>query len=280
MERASAAWWAPSPARATNKHRPAPYRLLTDSPLQLPHHHNIVATALLATMVLYYMLYAALAGSAAYVGQMLSPRMLVYKLRIGGLPRLSRSHKGGYKLALSAGVELTNDNLVDLDVHAIAFDFYSPYGRGGSALRHLGTVQNAPSSSKAVSTIADSTSLSSRPFWSVSGQSLFRTKSLVNLSLKVGPFIKSLWRLTRQMLRHGFIEMPTTGVAHVKAASSSNYTAMPITLSIVCDNRVDLSWTGLAITGKSCEMKNIYPGWNDLDQMASTMRQLQLSGAS
>lgn len=260
-------------------------------------------------MVLYYMMYAALVGSVAYMGQMLSPKMLVYKLRIGGLPGIARSPRGGYNLALSAGVELMNDNLLDLDIHAISFDFYAPPGKSKDDFIYLGTVQNPPNEHSTIPTSTTAsvknsiTSLSrsnddkalqlidqqhtppppQQPFWSVSSQSQFRTRSRMHLTtLRLRSVLRSLGRFFGQLLRHGgsIHNMPTSGVAHV-SVRHSNYTAAFMTLSVRCENRLDVRWYGaVEITGQSCAMQSMVPGWSDLESLALRMREQQQVGVS
>jgi hypothetical protein len=92
----------------------------------------------------------------------------------------------------------------------------------------------------------------------------------------------------------GFFSMivPTSGVAHIKASSSSSSAVtatsatagvaaaavvpgIPFTVSIVCDNLVDI-WN-MQILGYECVLKQLHPGWLDLDEAVESLREHALT---
>jgi hypothetical protein len=230
------------------------------------------------TMVYFYMLFAALAGSAVYIGHKLSPKMLVYRLRIRPFPSIVRSKRPGqlFQLAVSAHVELYNENLIHLDIHALSFDFYVRNQQ--DQLRHLGSVFDTfPSAAnKNVTSMSPSilsTSSSTTALWSLSAQTHFTTRTKLAVALRPWRALQSTWGLMRQLLRDGHLQMTTTGVAHIGAAAAQNCTALPFTITITCDNRVDLRLNGLVdILGKDCAMKQMTHGWLDLSETAALLR--------
>jgi hypothetical protein len=256
-------------------------------------------------MVYIYMMFAALAGSAVYIGQKLSPKMLIYRLQIRPFPpsivRSSRTRK--FHLAVSANVELYNENLIHLDVHALSFDFYVRNHQ--DRLRHLGSVFDTfPSGyATAAATVADQ-HLPHRPYnnstttttssssssssssstttalvsWSLPALSHFTTRTKLAVALRPWRALQSTWRLVRQLIRYGHLELKTTGVAHVRAAAAQNYTSVPLTITISCDNRVDLKLNGVVdVLGRDCAMQQMAPGWLDLAETAAQLRRTMMA---
>jgi hypothetical protein len=231
-------------------------------------------------MVLLYVLFAALAGSAVYLGQKLSPKMLVYRLRVRPLPTLAKSKTGTFQLAVSSHVELYNENLLHIDIHAIIFDFYTRNQQ--DQMRHLGsvfdtfqlandrpdTVHHHNHNGSTIDTLA---------MWPLPAQSHFSTRTKLVVSLRPWRALSSTWRLMKQLLRHGYLEMPTTGVAHIRVAAAQNYSALSFTISISCENRVHLGIRGLDILGRDCAMKQVAPGWLDLLQSAEELRNASIA---
>jgi hypothetical protein len=266
----------------------------------LPDQHNKTVRRSGVRMVYIYMMFAAMAGSAVYIGQKLSPKMLIYRLQIRPFPpsivRSSRTRK--LHLAVSANVELYNENLIHLDVHALSFDFYVRNHQ--DQLRHLGSVfdtfpggsataadQQLPhrpydnsttttsSSSSSSSSSSTTTALVS---WSLPALSHFTTRTKLAVALRPWRTIQSTWRLVRQLIRYGHLELKTTGVAHVRAAAAQNYTSVPLTITISCDNRVDLKLNGVVdVLGRDCAMQQMAPGWLDLTETAAQLRRTMMA---
>jgi hypothetical protein len=61
--------------------------------------------------------------------------------------------------------------------------------------------------------------------------------------------------------------MLASGVAHVQSALG-----LPLTLGIVCDNSLRITWRPFHITGRYCEVKSIAMGWKDLIQNSAALR--------
>lgn len=231
---------------------------LTTSPIAKPRNN---------TMVLYYFLFAALAGSAVYLSKQLSPKMLIYRLRVRPIPTIVKTKSGRFKVALEAKVNLFNENLLHLDVHAISFDIYMPNHNQKEHLRHLASVHDTDYVHLVSEENRNSTAL-----WSVPAQSHFNTTTKMGLSIRPWATVRSTWRLFQQLIGSGHLELPTTGVAHIRATAAQNYSALPFTITIACDNRVNLRLGGVEILGRDCVMKQMTPGWLDLLETAEQLR--------
>lgn len=221
-------------------------------------------------MVLYYFLFAALAGSAVYLGKQLSPKMLIYRMRIHPLPTIVKTKSGRFQVALAADVDLYNENLLHLDVHAINFDVYMTNHQ--HQLRHLASVHDTDYVHLVSEGNRNSTAL-----WSVPAQSHFKTTTKMGLVVRPWATFQSTWRLMLQMIAMGHLELPTTGAAHIRATAAQNYSALPFTITLSCDNRVNMRLGGVEILGRDCVMNQMTPGWLDLLETAEQLRNVSIT---
>lgn len=134
--------------------------------------------------------------------------------------------------------------------------------------------------------------------WSIEARSNFTTTTTMYISLNLSALVRSLAQLAvRWWHGSGRLTLPTTGVAHIRAVSSSrrfhqsaNYNPKnkranhqktkvtqaallqaPLTVSIICDNLVD-TWN-MQVVGTECTLYNMVPGWLDLNQAAAAVRE-------
>lgn len=250
----------------------------------------------------------ALAGSALIVQHIAKPRLPIYKLQIRGLPVLTKSAATGeWTTAVTTGVELFNANFMHLDVHALSFDLFAERtdDKGRQVLRHVGSLRDKHqhqttvitgtppnenhssalprplATSKQTSSLEGAAPLrkgKSPVMWSIDARSDFTTTTTLYLSMNVSALLRSLAQLAYQWWsRSGRLTLPSTGVAHIRAAvvRSSNATqplpsSLPLTVSIICDNLLD-TWQ-LRVTGTKCVMHQVVPGWSDLPKAAASVR--------
>jgi hypothetical protein len=232
-------------------------------------------------------------GSALVVNHFGSPRLPVYRLQVLDFPAL-KWIRGELKTLLRTDVSLHNDNYVQIDVHALSFDvFYSDWS---GDLTHIGSVQDKhqiaelqlapPTTTTRTSSLSSATAValpqtnkksnkkkksrvrpSKLPLWRIQPRANFSITDDLYLAPSLQQMMRTLPSMIVGLWRGGGFQMvvPTTGVAHIKASSSA-----PFTVSIVCDNMVD-TWN-MQILGFECALKQLYPGWLDLDQAVESLR--------
>lgn len=235
-----------------------------------------------------------LGGSTLVVQTFVKPRLPVYRLQVLDFPAL-KWIRGELKTLLRTDVSLRNDNYVQIDVHALSFDvFYSDWS---GDLMHIGSVQDknqiaelqllAPKTSSSLSSSATAVARpetnknknkkkgkqksritpSKLPLWKIQPRANFSITDDLYLAPLVQQMMFTLPSMIIGLWRGGGTKMvvPTTGVAHIKAGQSA-----PFTVSIVCDNMVD-TWN-MQILGFECALKQLYPGWLDLEQAVASLR--------
>jgi hypothetical protein len=224
-----------------------------------------------------------LGGSTLVVQKFVKPRLPIYRLQVQNLPSL-KWIRGELKTLLRTDVSLHNDNYVQIDVHALSFDvFYSDWS---GDLTHIGSVQDKnqiaelqlalPTTTSATATaVAHKTkkkkksrvSPSKVPLWKIQPRANFSITDDLYLAPSLQQMIRTLPSMMIGLWRGGgtSLVVPTTGVAHIKASSSA-----PFTVSIVCDNLVD-TWS-MQILGFECALKQLHPGWLDLEQAVESLR--------
>jgi hypothetical protein len=225
-----------------------------------------------------------LGGSTLVLQQFVKPRLPIYRLQVQNFPVL-KWIRGELKTKLRTVVQLHNDNYVQIDVHALSFDvFYSDWS---GALTHIGSVQDKNQivqlalpptttlSSPSATAIATKTNKKKKscilpskvPLWKIGPRANFSITDDLYLAPSIQQMIRTLPSLLVGLWRGGgaSLVVPTTGVAHIKASSSA-----PFTVSIVCDNLVD-TWS-MQILGFECALKQLHPGWLDLEQAVESLR--------
>jgi hypothetical protein len=234
-----------------------------------------------------------LGGSTLVVNQLVKPRLPIYRLQVLDFPAL-KWIRGELKTLLRTDVSLHNDNYVQIDVHALSFDvFYSDWS---GDLTHIGSVQDkhqiAEMQLASATTTTKTSSLSSAkavarpdtnkskkknkksrispsklPLWKIHPRANFSITDELYLAPSLQQMMRTLPSMIIGLWRGGGTQLvvPTTGVAHIKASSSA-----PFTVSIVCDNMVD-TWN-MQILGFECALKQLHPGWLDLEQAVETLR--------
>jgi hypothetical protein len=227
-------------------------------------------------------------GSTLVLQQFVKPRLPIYRLQVQNLPVLQWI-RGALHAKLRTDVQLHNDNYVQIDVHALSFDaFYSDWS---GDLTHIGSVQDkhqifqlalptttttttssAPSSATAVAPQTNKKKKSSilpskLPLWKIQPRANFTITDDLYLAPSIQQMIRTLPSMLVGLWRGGGFSLvvPTTGVAPIKASSSA-----PFTVSIVCDNLVD-TWS-MEILGFECALKQLHPGWLDLEQAVESLR--------
>jgi hypothetical protein len=243
-----------------------------------------------------------LGGSTLVLQQFVKPRLPIYKLRVLDFPALQWI-RGCLHTRLRTDVSLHNDNYVQIDVHALSFDvFYSDWS---GDLTHIGSIQDKhqigqlqlahqqlPATTSTTRTTTPSFAMavaapetirkqkkskekkkssrvlpSKEPLWQIQPRANFSITDDLYLAPSIRQMLCTLPSLIRGLWRGGGTSLivPTTGVAHIKASSSA-----PFTVSIVCDNLVD-TWS-MQILGFDCALRQLHPGWLDLEQAVESLR--------
>lgn len=207
-------------------------------------------------MALPALVYILAAASVALLGKtFFNPKMMNYHMTLG-LPMLTYT-ENEWKLFVNADIDLVNSNLLHLDVHKLHFDFYSQH-------RHIGHA-------------VDSSNQPQQAVWSVAAQSRVQKTTGLYMRLRSWNVLQSLADILLQYWNLGHIVVPTTGVAHIKAAPHNATFKSPLTLSMTCDNRLDVSlWSGIAITGVACDIQGMEAGWSNLQDSTLRIRERTL----
>lgn len=213
--------------------------------------------------------------TAMVVRNCVKPRLPAYSIRIFDHSFL---HFGTSRLAakLQTQVKLKNENLINVDIHAINFDFYYEGLEGN--LNHLGTVRDVETAkpafvtpnpaSPSTETGADGEKEEKRrrrpALWRIKSRSEFMANDEIYLHANLGALLRSTGHLVSHWIRgKGRLVIPTVGVAHIRAST-------PWTITMVCDNMVD-TWS-LHVEGLECSLLGLKTGWTDLETAAAKLR--------
>jgi hypothetical protein len=202
--------------------------------------------------------WVALTASSGLLVQYFSkPRLPTYSLQIQSLPWIEWILGEGMFTRLLTRVDLRNENFVQIDVHGLVFDMF--YMNWDGELKHVGLVQDRHL--VRVDTSASSPSSfswwkSPKPIWQIPPRADFTSTAELYIACFLSRFYGTITRLVWSIwVGGGSLILPTTGVAFIKANSQ-----MPLTVSIVCDNRFD-TWT-LQVQGVECVLHQLNPGWS------------------
>jgi hypothetical protein len=205
----------------------------------------------------------ALAASSLVVQYVVKPRLPVYTIAVRGLP-LPQWIQGQLQTRLTTQISLHNDNFVQIDVYALSFDLF--YMDWDGQLAHIGNVRDQ----NQVVMRSNATKTLSEPVWRILPRHDFSITDYLYSTVHPWPIVKTLSRLLWSVWQgSGSLLLPTTGVAHIKASK-----AAPVTVTIVCDNRVDVF--SLHVYGLDCVLKDLKPGWTNLTLTAATLRSYAL----
>jgi len=235
-------------------------------------------------------------GIAAFLGlfaqQLVKPRLPVYHLRLRGVPLVTWLSGAGVAAKARAAVTMHNDNYLSMDVYGLAFDVYCAENWENGTLQRVGRLRDAQlalmeseyysgsdDDGKNGSNITRSgtkppfmdTRNPPPPIWQIGPRQEFASDNELYVELFGTRVLASPSILKRLAYTYyqggGSLLMPITGVAYIKAASTT-----PFTITLVCDNLVN-TWFGIEVHGVECALKQLKPGWADLRTTASNLRQ-------
>jgi hypothetical protein len=208
-----------------------------------------------------------LAGSTIVVQHVVQPRLPVYHLTIQNIIPMMR------RIRLTTNVAFFNDNYLSIHVHALSFDLF--YMDWNDSLVHIGTVhdkQQAQQQQQQQQAVDEEKvshrSPSTAPvLWKIPPRADFATTDDIYLAPYIGSVIRTIAQLAFAIYKGGGrVMVPSTGVAHIKASRG----AAPFTVSIVCDNMLD-TWN-MQIIGLECALRELKPGWLDLNVAVERLR--------
>jgi len=180
-----------------------------------------------------------------------------------------------------AGVEIDNANVVGADIYSAHVDIYYPDWNG--ELQNIGYLKETNLQDEACNVHVDDSSSSSSskeddrgrsicisdgtnpsPFFSIQSRGVSTSKpgAIVIFLQNVKP--QTYLNVMKHFLfQRGSIELLVSGVAHVKSPLG-----IPLSLSLVCDNTIDLIKHPMQIVGKSCLIEGVSTGWTGLRELA------------
>jgi len=212
---------------------------------------------------------ALVSGSTLFVQNFLKPRPPIYSLKVRGLPVFSQLH-GRLSTKLRTDIMLHNDNYLKMDVHAIIFDIF--YMGWDGTLQLIANIKDENLaqhlwSNDTVPVRLDSSS-STPALWEIAPKSSFESSGDFFLTC----FFSRIWATFSRLLWSlfqggGSILVPMTGVAYIKASAQR----APVTISIICDNQ--LHAFSMHVQGVECSLKNLQPGWSDVQGTVNDLRQ-------
>lgn len=189
-------------------------------------------------------------------------------MQIVGLPK--PTYIGGKLMTrLNSNVRLHNENFIGVDVHALAIDMFYP--TLGGELTHLGRVYDHKIEHKTEECINTPECRKEKgldqPVWQLNPRADFEVTDSVFANMKVYGVMSTFLSVTLNAFRgRGSLIIPTTGVMQVKASSST-----PVTMSMVCDNSLNL-WT-FVLVGAECSMNSLDIGWLELDRTTDRLQE-------
>lgn len=202
--------------------------------------------------------------TALFVGQIAKPRLPVYELNLqypGLFPRWNSD--GRMVQRIHTSLQLHNDNYANIDVQSLTFDIF--YMGWDGKLELIGQVQD-----KYQIQYGNSTTMHP-PLWRIGGRQDFYILDDIYLSTNIWSILKTLLLLIWNWLRgYGSILIPTSGVAHVKAAGLTK-----ATVHLVCDNVIN-TWR-LQVVGLDCVLDSAELGWRDMEKNVHKLRAKSLA---
>lgn len=209
---------------------------------------------------------AALVASSATMFKLFYPKLPVYDIQVDGLPMLTGLET---KVKVGAKVSLTNENLMDIDIHAVTFDLFYP-NNNGSSLVHLGRVRDKYQHLKITNTDFEAmynVTKSGPPFWSLPAKSKFETSETMYLYLSaISSLTESMSSLGSNLYENSqHLTIPSSGVMQVRASKKSK-----VTISILCDNALD-AWTQ-RLQGLDCILNSVNLGWVNIDTVSDKVK--------
>lgn len=214
--------------------------------------------------------YALLILPAIFMVHELMPKVPLYKVTVTNWPWLFWQG-GEIQTTLDTNVVMDNVNYVKTDIHAIAFDVYFPNWDG--TLHHIGHVRDKAhykASTELYKSTIDTTATTIKtpetPLWTMHARKQFQTNDKMHMRVPPMQMLKSIGHLLWQAIKgRGKIQMPATGVAHVKASNSAK-----VTISMTCDNELNIFTMNME--GRKCSLDKLATGWIHMDDEADRLR--------
>lgn len=218
--------------------------------------------------------YALLVVPAVMIGTLLYPKVPLYVFRVRGFP-WTKLRGGELHSTLQADVRMQNENYLKTDIHALAFDLYFPSFDG--EMHRIGHVQDRAHYKASLDYPPHHpmmTATPEKPMWTILPRSAFETQDELHLRIPPSQLMKSMGHLLWQALKGwGSLQIPTTGVIHVKASNSAK-----VTISIMCENTLNV--ITMAMEGNKCVMNRLATGWISLGDEVERLRSVQLASPS
>lgn len=149
-------------------------------------------------------------------------------------------------------VVIENDNFVGAEIHSTFADLYYPDWYGN--LRHIGDLTDQPDGMwNGTDTSVQATLLprqtASKPYNLISIRNMSPNTylNLVQNAISSG----------------GTIELSFSLVAHIKTLAGKNQGVMPVTIGMMCDNRLNTLRFPAQIVERNCTFEFVTPGWVD-----------------
>jgi len=249
------------------------------------------------------LLWIASASSLLYVAM---PRMPLYRMISIRLVTVAITSFYSLKLSatLRAGFQIENANIIGADAHSVLVDIYYPDwngqlvhigklsetvneqvglgegSRGGAMLyaeanefndsdcqeSSMWTIKNTCESTHKL----DSNSLndSPGPFFTIKGRQTTSTNDEIMTIFLENLEPKVYFNILRDAISNGgTIDVPTSGVAHLKASLSP-----PISLGVTCYNSVRFYPPPLVIEMRECAIEGVSTGWPDIEGQSDKLR--------
>jgi hypothetical protein len=223
-------------------------------------------------MVSSSLLITSIAALSTAVFQVFKPRLPPYSLQIVGLP-IPSIIDGEIMTKLTSRVRLHNDNFIGIDVHSLSIDMFYP--TWGGELTYIGRVYDHKKQHKTPECMRTPSCRKEKgldkPVWELAPRSDFQITDHVFASMKFSGVLYTLFHIAINAVKgRGSLVIPTTGVMQVKASSST-----PITMSMVCDNSLNL-FTRVMV-GVECSMNSLDIGWLELEGTSNKLQEEVLS---
>lgn len=211
-------------------------------------------------MVMFLKVVATLAAFSTAAYQVFKPRLPVYSMQIMRFPTPSYTD-GEFMTQIHAKVNMHNANFIGIDVHSLAIDMFYPTWYG--ELKHIGRVYDHKQQHRKPECLEDVACRKEKgldeAIWALQPRADFEIKDIVYATVESNGIIKTFFTLVWNLIKSGgHLVIPTTGVMHVKASSTT-----PITMSMICDNSLNVFT--LLMVGMECTLNSVNVGWIELD---------------